>query len=228
MSDNILAEPQINTNQDSVESKTNNLESYTISLNGERPYTEALNIFKHNILSHSISNALQKLITYPQYTYASVPLKLFAQIEIPCKNQEGVSIIKKYYIHELHYGPMRRPYNKDKMASTFFDRDISIWTRVNAYGKMSGGDGTGKNGTACSPFRDWQLFLRDRGLYLIDASDIVYDMKTCKFHLKISITIYRQPPKEPCRAPHGYGFIPGLGSAIKPDTDLDNNLIADQ
>ena len=50
-----------------------------------------------------------------------------------------------------------------------------IWTKVNAEGKNLGGNGFGYGGTACSPFRDVQISLRDKGYYLQDLSQYVFD-----------------------------------------------------
>ena len=187
--------------------------------NGKRPFAKAVDKYKE-MLNNEIAKAKKQLEDNTQYSYAKVRIPMFSKIEVDYVDKFGEQCVKKFYVHEAHYGPHCRqeflpdiPINQQKWM-TFLVRDILIWTRLEQEDKHPGGDGTGKDNTACSPFRAAQVALLKEKLYLIDASDVVFDGETNSFSFHVHIALYRTPPKNgPFRAPHGYGFIPHLGSA---------------
>lgn len=189
-----------------------------LSWKGQRPLIGALNLYK-SVLQSAINNALKHLHNYPRHTYARVFLPLFKTISVVCHDQDNEKHIKKYSFHELHYGPERSMCRMNNMTPEQFKwykfqcRNTFVWLNVNQCGKQSGGDGSGRGGTACSIFRDTQIALLQTGLYLIDASQVVYDETRKKLRYHINIYLQNVMPVEPVRRWHGYGHIPGLGAA---------------
>lgn len=195
---------------------------------GKRPFTAAMEKYIET-MNMTIQNAKAHLVMHPQHDYARLHVKLFDAISVHCVDQFGTKSIKKYQMHILHYGPFSRlsaPIPPEVTPQFrgwfgFHNRYKKIWTKVNANGKNPGGDGTGENGTACSPFRDLQMKLLDEGFYLVDMSDFRYNQYYNKVWYMINIRLYRNKPQDgPFRMPHGYGFIPTLGSVPKPLTPI--------
>jgi hypothetical protein len=192
--------------------------------NGKRPFVNAMEQYV-TLLNTEIQNAKAHLATHPKHKYAKLHIRLFDMIHVHCTDQFGNEIIKSYITHEVHYGPRIRVacppdvHPKFRKWNGFFVRYNLIWPQVNEAGKLPGGDGTGKNGTACSPFRDAQVrLLKEEGLFLIDASDIFFDQNRGTFRYYVNIRLYRSKPEDgPFKAAHGYGYIPGLGSAKQSD-----------
>lgn len=199
-----------------------------LNWNGLRPFVGAVEQYK-KILNEELEKATKKLKLHSEMQFEFVRLPLFSQIDVQCKDQNDDDHIKTYTFHEVHYGPLVRVYipenvrPKDRKWFGFFARQNAIWLDVNAQGKQPGGDGTGKDGTACSPFRDAQVALLKQGFYLLDSSNFEYDKERDRFWYKIQIAVYREPPKNgPFRIPHGYGFIPYLGPAPKITESIDH------
>jgi hypothetical protein len=214
-----------NTNMNTdVNTNTNINVTPVFTCDGERPFKNAMEQYK-KILNNEIENAKAHLSSYPNHDYAKLTIPLFEKIQVLCTDQFGNKKTKIYMVHELHYGPLiNAKLQKDIVIDPlfknwygFYARYNYIWTQVNAMNKLPGGDGTGKDGTACSPFRDCQVkLLKEDGLYLVDTSDVVFDTVRNKYRYRINITLYRNKPiNGPFRMPHGYGFIPNLGSSPK-------------
>jgi hypothetical protein len=186
---------------------------------GMRPFVGAVEQYI-TVLHTSIIAAKQQLAKNPKHSYAKVILPLFTTLKVNCTDQYGNNKVKMFAFHEAHYAPLIHNTNKNMSVNNtkeqkwagFLNRYIYIWTLLGQYGKVPGGDGTGRGGTACSPFRDAQIALLYEGLYLIDGSDVVYDAQNGNARYNINIALYRTPPQNgPFRAAHGYGFIPYLG-----------------
>ena len=196
------------------------------SWNGQRPFAGAVDHYINYHLNPAIDKAKKNLEKHPQWKFAKVELPLFETIDVLCADQYGNPLTKHYSVHEAHYGPLvhikydennKIPKEHQKWHN-FYNRQTSVWVslELNKGTKLSGGDGSGRGGTECSPFRDAQMNLIKENLFLIDASDVEYDDDKDRFWYKINITLNRSPlPNGPIRIPHGYGFIPGLGSSTK-------------
>ena len=180
----------------------------------ERPFVRAVKQYEL-ILNKEIQNALTYLVSNPTHSYAQVKLPLFNTLSVEYSNKDGNKNVKKFSMHEAHYGPQRHKKNQTNTDNSYFwnnflNRDTSIWEKINKDNKWI------FNGKACSPFRQRQVALVSEGLYLLDASDVNYDETTQKYKYNINISIYRKPPSNgPFRAKHGYGFIPSIKSIPK-------------
>jgi hypothetical protein len=188
----------------------------------ERPFKKAITSYQA-ILDRAILEAINQLTQNTnKYRYARVKLGLFTEvIEIENKNSTENKTYT-YPLHKLHYGPINKVYTDSMMfptdaspdyvkASKFCYRDWMIWTKVNAEGKNLGGNGFGYGGTACSPFRDVQISLRDKGYYLQDLSQYVFDKHKNKWYYNIDIRLYQdRSAVQPKSLWHQYGMIPGL------------------
>lgn len=192
---------------------------------GQRPFAGAVEQYKV-VLADALTDAKQHLIENPNHEYAKVMLPMFSTLSVDTYDQFGNHKVKKFAFHEAHYGPhiripgQGRPTAEQKWAN-FLHRYVYIWTLLGQDGKAPGGDGTGRGGTACAPFRDAQISLLGENLYLMDGSNIAHDAQKGTYWYNIHIAIYRNPPRNgPFRAPHGYGFIPYLGPAFHPMPQL--------
>jgi hypothetical protein len=186
--------------------------------NGKRPFAGTIPIYKKT-LNDAIEQAKQHFATHPEHKFAHVKLPLFTTICVELTNQCGETRTKKYAFHEAHYAPLLKspvPHGVSLAVHRLmnFDRRLNyIWVLLNDGTKLAGGDGTGKGGTACSPFRDTQMELLKDGYYLVDESELVGDPMTGRLRYNINIRLYKTPPPNgPFRSFHGYGFIPNLGS----------------
>ncbi|VBB18858.1 hypothetical protein YASMINEVIRUS_1390 [Yasminevirus sp. GU-2018] len=203
------------------------VERPVVTWNGQRPFAGAVAQYCQ-VLTNAVADAEEQLDANPGWNYAIVELPLFDTLDVECTDQFGNVVVKSYAFHEAHYGPLKRqvfpphiPHQHHKWLN-FYNRSQDIWVVLGQPGKAPGGDGSGKDGTACAPFRDMQVALLQKGHFLIDASEVVFDEAKGRFWYKINIAIYRSPPRNgPVRAPHGYGFIPGLGPAMKAKQDQD-------
>ena len=198
----------------------------------ERPFTKAIVSYRV-ILDNAILEAINQLTQNSnKFRYARVRLGLFTDVvEVECgdsgnfesKDPENKTKTYSYPLHKLHYGPINKAYTESMVflanaspdyvkASKFCYRDWMIWTKVNADGKNPGGNGFGYGGTACSPFRDVQIDLRDKGYYLQDLSQYVFDKTKNKWYYNIDIRLYQDKNAvRPKSLWHQYGMIPGLG-----------------
>lgn len=198
--------------------------------NANRPFVHALKVYKEEYLLPEIEKAKNELSKNTDSgRYARIKLNLFSDfVEVDVINNAKGEVQKKTYVyplHVLHYGPIIKNRESFKIesedpefikATHFCWRDNKIWLKVNAEGKKPGGDGFGYDNTACSPFRDIQVELRDEGYYLQDLSKHYLDKKTNKYQYKIDIRLYMSVNhvKPMGNLWHKYGTIPGLG-AIK-------------
>jgi hypothetical protein len=191
-----------------------------------RPFTQAMHSYKNDFLEKSLMKAIAQLAEETDKTrYVRVKLPLFSTIEVDVIDQNNEVKTYSYPIHKIHYGPIDKNivhYNISLSAGVSEDfirakkfcyRDQSIWIDVNGDGKNPGGDGTGFGGTACSPFRDIQMRLRDQGYYLLDVSEYIFDEVKNKWYFKIDIRLYQSLDAVVPRPNlwHQYGLIPGLG-----------------
>lgn len=193
------------------------------------PFKYAIEVYQ-DILDESILQAMKELKrNHDKSRYARVRLPLFGKyIEIEIEKEDtSESDVHRYVLHLLHYGPINKrivsslKFPEDATedyvkATKFCHRDLGIWLRTNAEGKTSGGDGTGVGGTACSPFRDTQIALRDKGYYLQDLSHYVYDNAKGKHYYRIDIRLYQDPlAVKPEAYWHEYGVIPGMRDIVE-------------
>lgn len=190
--------------------------------NGKRPFAGAVDFYTKYLLEPAINRAKNQLTENPNWSYAVVEIPLFKTIDVVLTDQFGNTMPRQYAVHEAHYGPLiHKKYNNISPKAHqkwmgFYDRDTSIWVKLELKKgiKLPGGDGTGRGGTECSPFRDAQIDLLKQNLFLIDSSDITHDAGQDRLWYRINIAIYRNPsPNGPIRIAHGYGYIPGLGFA---------------
>jgi hypothetical protein len=202
--------------------------------NSNRPFVHALKVYRQECLLPEIERAKTELDNNEDPTrYARIRLNLFTEfVEVDViKNSKEENKIKKkhiYPLHVLHYGPIIK--NRDKIeidsedpefikATHFCWRDNKIWLKVNSEGKKPGGDGFGYDNTACAPFRDIQVELRDKGYYLQDLSKHYLDKETGKWQYRIDIRLYKSTDNiKPISLWHKYGMIPGLGAIKKQET----------
>lgn len=226
VAESVTVEFQSSATQGSETHVSETKEPSVFTWNGKRPFAGAVAQYE-TVLNSAIADAEQHLAENPKHAYAKVILPLFTTLHVDCVDQYGNTKVKKFAFHEAHYAPHIRTTNprpSGKSASEqkwagFLNRYVYIWTLLGQDGKAPGGDGTGRGGTACSPFRNAQVALLAKNLYLIDGSDVVFDEQTGNAWYNINIALYRSPPKNgPFRAAHGYGFIPYLGPARQPIT----------
>ena len=190
----------------------------------DRPFVGAVKQYKL-ILNKEITNALTHLLKNPTHQYAQVKLALFLTLNVECSNKDGIKSIKKFSMHEAHYGPHRHKKNQINNDNSYFwdnflNRDTSIWEKINKDDKWL------FNGKACSPFRQRQVALLTQGLFLLDASDVVFDETNQKYKYNIDISIYRKLPSNgPFRAKHGYGFIPSIKNIPKVEKKTDQESL---
>jgi len=208
-------------------------DSSTVMVKSERPFAQAMEMYKLDFLEPAVLKAIAHLSKQEDKSrYARVKLGLFKdviEIDIKTEMKTGMEIEEgvrtyTYPLHKLHYGPIDKSVTDSIVfdegatpdfvrATKFCFRDSSIWLEVNAKNKLPGGDGQGYEGSACSPFRDTQISLRDKGYYLQDLSKYIYDQDNEKWYYKIDIRLYQSlDAVQPQNLWHGYGVIPGLGS----------------
>lgn len=200
---------------------------------GARPFVGAVEYYE-NKLNRCLNGGKNFLSANPNCEYAKIKLKLFSRFYVECSNKEGSIMMKSYYLHEPHYGPIVRRKRTNVDIATqkwldFFSRYNYIWVLINTdKTKLPGGDGTGMGDTACSAFRTAQLKMMQEGYYLIDVSHVVLNRHRRhngfpseiyldyqnKYRYNIDIRLYRNIPMDgPFKSPFGYGYIPGLGPA---------------
>lgn len=202
-----------------------------------RPFAMAVEQYKR-YLDKAVLKAIAQLSKETDTTrYARVIVKFFDVIEVDVELTNGEIKTYTYPIHKLHYGPINKnivnyiPFPAGTpldliRATKFCYRDPSIWVEVNGEGKNPGGDGTGFGDTACSPFRDTQVRLRDQGYFLVDLSEYILDEdaevydedgnKIGKWYFKIDIRLYQDPKAVEANPNlwHQYGVIPGMGKLL--------------
>jgi hypothetical protein len=205
----------------------------TVKSKSARPFAQAMVSYKNDFLEKSVVRAIAQLDEETDKTrYARVKIPLFSTIEVDVQLPSGEIKTYSYPIHKLHYGPINKnvvdyiPFPPETSsdfirATKFCYRDPSIWVEVNGEGKNPGGDGTGFGDTACSPFRDTQMRLRDQGYYLIDLSEYIFDEDKNKWYFKIDIRLYQDVGSVEANANlwHQYGVIPGLGPLTKQEQE---------
>lgn len=202
-----------------------------------RPFAQASKSYKEHFLDKAVMKAMLQLENEDvKNRYARVIIKIFDKIEVDTVLPNGEVKTYSYPIHKLHYGPIDKKAvdsftfppeaTQDFIQATkFCFRDPSIWVEVNGAGKNPGGDGTGFGNTACSPFRDTQLQLREKGYYLIDLSEYLFDEDNGKWYFRIDIRLYKDADAVEANPGlwHQYGVIPGLGSLRRKDVSKETS-----
>lgn len=210
VSQNENSEANVSQNENSQNQKKSENPTYQ----GKRPFCGAVDIYSSQ-LDESVEKAIAQLESNPDLDYAPVHMNLFGTVMVKCDNGEE----KPFTLHEVHYGPevsrqTKLPYESDMdfQWRRFQNRYQYMWVIIDQENR--GGDGTGKNGTACSPFRMKQISLlkSDTKYFLTDTSQICFNRKTNKLGYSIQIRLYRNAPEVPIPCWHGYGHIPGLGA----------------
>ena len=171
----------------------------------DRPFIDAIQQYRL-ILNKEINSALMNLIHNPSLSCAPVKLQLFDTIYVEY-TKDGNKIIKDYLMHELHYGPHKHEqinnYNS-QIWENFLNRDKSIWKKINKWLC---------NGASISPFCQRQIALLAEKVYLIDASEVIYDDEEKKYKFNIDISVHRKLPQNiSFLEKHNYAFISSVCS----------------